>query len=106
MGYLGRRSRFRDPSGHDSTPTLGEDLPSPASDVRQLLPPSAVPELATTREGLRLLALDAEAAYLLSLVDGTNTLETILDVCEMKRDEALGILTRLMRLGAIRLRDR
>jgi hypothetical protein len=97
MGHLGRRPRL-------DLPTLGDDLPGPQSDVRQLLPPSAVPVLAITREGLRLLPIDSGAAYLLSLVDGTCTLETILDVCEMDRDEALGILARLLRLGAIVLR--
>jgi hypothetical protein len=98
MGSPGRRP-LRD------FPTLRDDLRGPASDVRQLLPATALPLLATTPEGLHLLPLDAGAAYLLSLVDGTCTIETILDVCEMNHDEALGILVRLLRLGAIRLRD-
>jgi hypothetical protein len=105
MGNPGHRSRLQQSPGAEDSPDVADDLAVPASDIRQLLPPSAIPELTTTREGLRLLALDAEAAYLLSLVDGTYTLETILDVCEMKRDDALGILTRLVRLGAIKLRD-
>jgi hypothetical protein len=105
MGNPGHRSRIQQSPGADDSLGGADDLAAPASDVRQLLPPSSIPELATTREGLRLLALDAEAAYLLSLVDGTYTLETILDVCEMDRDEALGILARLIRLGAVKLRD-
>ena len=66
-------------------------------------PSFAVPQLTMSADGLRLLALDSRAAYLLSLVDGECTLGTILDVCDMDHDEALGILTRLAVLGAIEL---
>jgi hypothetical protein len=78
----------------------------PASHSRELLPPLSVPTLATTAEGLHDLPLDARAAYLLSLVDGRSTLETLLDVCEMDREDTLGVLRHLLALGAIRLHDR
>jgi hypothetical protein len=79
----------------------------PTSEVRRHLPLCAVPWLAIALEGLRLLPLDARAAYLLSLVDGHRTVETILDICgpELERDEALGILAHLLQLDAIELRD-
>ena len=65
----------------------------------------AVPWLAVSVEGLRLLPLDARAAYLLSLIDGACSVETILDICELDRTEALDLLARLLELGAIELRD-
>jgi len=84
-----------------------DDLDGPTSEIRPLVPLLAVPWLAITLEGLRFLPLDARAAYLLSLVDGHCTVETILDICvpELEREEALGLLARLIQLGAIELRD-
>jgi hypothetical protein len=87
---------------------VGDDeLEGPASAVRPHLPLFAVPWLAVTVEELRSLPLDAKAAYLLSIVDGRSTVETILDICEseLPRDDVLAILARLLQLGAIELRD-
>ncbi len=71
------------------------------------MPLFAVPWLAVTQEGLLFLPLDPLAAYILSLVDGHCTVETILDICvpQLGRDEALSILAHLLHLGAIDLRD-
>ncbi len=84
-----------------------DDLDGPTSEVRPHVPLFAVPVLVITLEGLRLLPLDARGAYLLSLLDGRSTVETILDICrpELERDDALGILANLIQLGAIELRD-
>ena len=91
----------------DQRAVSDDDLDGPISEVRPHLPLFAVPCLAITVEGLRQLPLDARAAYLLSLVDGHWTVETILDICvpEVERDEALGILAYLVQLGAVELRD-
>lgn len=77
----------------------------PSSTVRPLLPLFAIPSLAVTAQGLRGLPLDSRTAYLLSLVDGQCSVETIIDICEMNREEALDLLARLLQLGAIELRD-
>ena len=91
----------------DQEAVSDDDLDGPTSEVRPLVLLSAVPWLAITLEGLRFLPLDARAAYLLSLVDGHCTVETILDICvpELGRDEALSILARLIQLGAVELRN-
>ena len=83
------------------------DVDGPTSEVRALVPLLGVPRLALTLEGLRLLRLDPRTAYLLSLVDGHCTVETILDICvpQLGRDEALAILAHLLDLGAIDLRE-
>jgi hypothetical protein len=91
----------------DQQAVTDDDLDGPTSEVRAHVPLFAVPRLAVTVEGLRLLPLDARAAYLLSLADGHCTVEEILDICsqELERDDAMGILAHLLQLGAIDLRD-
>lgn len=98
-------SRRRTPPEHEAVDD--DDLEDPASAVRPHLPLLAVPWLAMTVEGLRVLPLDARTAYVISLVDGQCTVEVILDICEseLARDEALAILAHLLHLGAIDLRD-
>ena len=71
------------------------------------MPLAAIPWLALTAEGLRVLPLDAQAALLLlSLVDGRNTFEVILGVCDIGRAEALVVLAHLLHVGAIELEGR
>jgi hypothetical protein len=79
------------------------NFPPPIGEVHTQVPLDAIPRLAVTAEGLRRLTLDARAAYLLSLVDGRCSVETVLDVCDMAREEAMGILASLLQLGAITL---
>lgn len=100
------------PAGHRTPPDFeaaveDDDLDGPTSEVRPHVPLFAVPWLAMTLEGLRFLPLDARAGYILSLVDGHCTVETIVDVSarHVDRNEALGILAHLLQLGAIELRD-
>jgi hypothetical protein len=75
------------------------------SDVRRVLPRSAVPWLLATHESLIGLPLDSRCAFVVSLVDGRCTVEMILDMACMPEDEAVEILHRLVRLGVIELHD-
>jgi hypothetical protein len=98
------------PASHPTPPdfeAVEDDLDGPTSEVRPVVPVFAVPSMAMGVDRLRSLPLDARAGYLLSLVDGRCSVETILDLCaeDLKTDEAMGILARLLQLGAIRLRD-
>lgn len=52
---------------------------------------------------VRWLGLDHRSGFLLSRIDGTSTVEEVLDVCGMPRLEALKTLTDLLERGAIRL---
>lgn len=65
---------------------------------------SHLPIVVMTPEQLDGLEIDHRAGFLLSLVDGASTLETILDMCGMPRLDALRILRELVQLGVIRLR--
>ncbi len=93
---------------HRRTPpeskAVDDELDGPASEVRSVVPLGAIPCLAISVDGLRFLPLDARSAYLLSLMDGHCTVDLILDVCDMDRDEVLAILSQLLKLGAIKLR--
>jgi hypothetical protein len=89
------------------SPFGADDFDSPASEVRLLVPASSVPRVAMTAPSLRTLPLDGTAGYVLSLVDGCSSVETIFDICahDLTRAEVLDILARLVQLGAIVLRD-
>jgi hypothetical protein len=94
------------PTYHRPSPewtAAGDDAATQIDSERPLVPLSSIPLLAVTAEGLRFLPLDAEAAYLLSLVDGRTTFEAILDICDIGRHEALLVLMHLLRAGAIEL---
>lgn len=64
----------------------------------------AVPVPALSDTELRWLGLDHRSGFLLSRVDGTSTVEEVLDVCGMPRLEALKTLVDLLERGAIRVR--
>ena len=55
----------------------------------------SIPMLAVTIGALRAAPLDARSGFLVSLLDGITNLESLLDVCGMPGQEALGLLVRL-----------
>jgi len=62
-----------------------------------------VVQVALPSEELRWLNLDHRAGFLLSLVDGSSTVEEVLDISGMPRLDALRILTSLLEQRVIRL---
>jgi hypothetical protein len=66
------------------------------------MPPLAgVPRLAVTPRQLMALPLDDRAGFVVSFVDGTYTVEMILDACALPRERALEILGDLADRGII-----
>jgi len=61
----------------------------------------SVPRLAVTKRQLLAMPLDHRAGFVVSFVDGTYTVEMILDVCPMPRERALEILGELAEQGII-----
>jgi hypothetical protein len=59
--------------------------------------------VAIAREQIRWLSLDHRAGFLLSLIDGTSSIEELLDVSSMPRLEALRILYGLLDQRVIEL---
>jgi hypothetical protein len=73
-------------------------------DSFETMPPLAsVPRLAITQSELMAMRLDHRAGFIVSFVDGTYTVEMILDVCPMPRERALAILGELEEKGIIDL---
>lgn len=68
-------------------------------------PLGRVPSLRVTLHELRELPLDPRAGFVVSLIDGLCTVETIADVAGFDATEVVAIVLRLLRLGAIELRD-
>jgi hypothetical protein len=60
-----------------------------------------VPRLTVPAAELTLQPLDHRSGFLVSLVDGRSTVETILDLCAMPSDEALQILQGLIERGVV-----
>jgi hypothetical protein len=62
---------------------------------------AAIPRIALPREQVAALALGDRAAFLLALVDGTLSIESILDASGMTPEEAIAVLRDLRRRGVI-----
>jgi hypothetical protein len=81
------------------------ELDVPSSSVRPLVPPFAVPWLTVTLDELRGLPLDHRAMFLVSLIDGTCSIEMLADISCRKLDEVTALFTMLVQAGAVELRD-
>ncbi len=77
----------------------------PTSEVRPALHLHRVPWLMITLDRLQELPIDPRAAFLISLVDGQCSVETIADIAAMPRGEVAETFGMLEELGAIELRD-
>jgi hypothetical protein len=62
---------------------------------------ASVPRLAVTLRQLMAMPLDHRAGFVVSCIDGTFTVEMILDVCPMPRERALAIVGELAEQGII-----
>jgi hypothetical protein len=65
------------------------------------LPLEGVPCVIRTLAELRSFPLESRDAFVLSLVDGNTTVETILDLAGLPEDETFDILGKLVDLGAL-----
>ncbi len=63
----------------------------------------AVPVVALTAQEIDVRPLDARSGFLLARIDGTSSLQTLLDVSAMPWSEAMSLLEELLALGAVRL---
>jgi hypothetical protein len=62
------------------------------------------PVVVLSPDEMRRLPLDHRAGYLMSLMDGSMDLETVLDVSALPRQEALAVVRGLFEFGAIKFR--
>lgn len=81
-----------------------------ALDLAQMVRPStmafslqSVPVVRLSPQEILALPLDARSGFLLARIDGTSSLQTLLDVSAMPWGEAMSLLEELLALGAVRL---
>jgi hypothetical protein len=65
---------------------------------------AGVPSLAISFSELTSRALDHRRGFLLSLVDGSSSIDTLLDLSGMPEEEALELFAELVSLGILSLR--
>jgi hypothetical protein len=73
----------------------------PAPSILTLTQRHSIPRIVCRPNEIANLPLDHRAGFLLSNIDGMQTLEEILDVCGMAPEEALELMNKLEELGAI-----
>jgi hypothetical protein len=105
--------------GHDAEPALplftSSSRPKSASRPRSVEPPaggeegglvalsSLVPKMLVDPRAIAQLPVDPRAAFILSHIDGIQSMEEILDICPMPEAEALELMENLRLLGVISL---
>jgi hypothetical protein len=82
-------------SANDEPPATNPDFPVARNYFE------CIPLLALGARELAAMPLDHREGFLLSMIDGVSSVETILDVCAMPADEALAILESLSLRGVI-----
>jgi hypothetical protein len=96
----GKRKKFEGPSGRP--PVKVDDVGAAAVKLaRGGVPESGAPKLAASRAMIAQAPIDSRSAFVLSLVDGRNTVESLIDMAGMPEPEVRAILARLERLGLI-----
>jgi hypothetical protein len=85
--------------------TAREEAPaSVPAPVSVDIPLASVPQVLVTAGQLLTLPFDPRRAFLLSLIDGTLTVDEILDASALERDEAIEMLAGFIQDGIIVLR--
>ncbi|MDB4936805.1 MAG: hypothetical protein JWP87_3777 [Labilithrix sp.] len=79
------------------------DLASMVSPTTMAFSLHSVPVVVLTPQEIVALPLDSRSGFLLARIDGTSTLQTLLDVSAMPWGEAMSLLEELLALGAVRL---
>jgi hypothetical protein len=91
-------------AGHGADSPDSTAIVEPSADSRRLVAmtsQSRIPRLLLGPNEIAKLPMDPRAAFLTSFIDGTQSMEEILDVCAMPEAEALELMERLRTLGAI-----
>ena len=89
--------RPREPGFLEEDPEEG--IPTP----RPKMPMTAVAHRLASDAELMSMPLDHRDGFVLSHIDGTTDIRTLIDVCGMTHDELVAVVQRLVALRAIRL---
>jgi hypothetical protein len=94
-------TRHRERSGHP--PVTVDNVGATAVNLARKSIRESAPKLVASRGMIAKAPIDTRAAFVLSLVDGRNTMDAIVDMSGMVDTEVKTILERLARLGLISL---
>jgi hypothetical protein len=90
----------------ETLPQIGDDpAEAPSSQVRALVPLYAVPWLVATYDQLQTMPLGVRESFIVSRIDGRSNVSMIVQVAGLPESQTLAIFGRLLKLGAIELRD-
>jgi|GEM_PF-2296085 len=89
--------RPREPGFLEEDPEDGVPTPRPK------MPMSSIAERVASDRELLTLPLDHRDGFVLSHIDGTTDVRTLIDVCGMTHDELVAVVERLVALHVIRL---
>lgn len=84
-------------------PVTVDDVGAAAVKLARTTRRESAPKLLASRAVIARAPIDTRAAFVLSLIDGRNTVDAIVDMSGMLEDEVKAILDRLARLGLIAL---
>ena len=114
-----RLVRNAPPSGREVAANDRELPGQPASEVRLITRPqwgavvtnetwartvSGAPTVTMSPDALKRLPLDHRAGFVISLMDGTLDLDTLVELSGMSRDDALGLVRNLFDSGIVEFR--
>jgi hypothetical protein len=89
-------------TGKRPRPSIREDdVGAAAMKLGSGAPLTARPRLARSRKELETAPIDHREAFVLSLIDGKTTVQSLVDVAALPEKDVLAILARLRRLGII-----
>lgn len=89
--------------GRSRPPVTVDEVGATALKIARTTQREGAPKLLASRAIVSKAPIDTRSAFVLSLVDGRNTVGAIVDMSGMPEDEVKSILERLARLGLIQL---
>ncbi|MGC8916834.1 MAG: DUF4388 domain-containing protein [Thermoanaerobaculum sp.] len=85
------------------TPALGFPVPAPARVAFEPIPLDGIPKLAVSLEALANQDLDPLEGFMLSRINGTWDVKSILKLCPQGQDAGLSVLRSLVEKGLVRI---
>ena len=89
--------------GAETPPDAEADDQPPSGVILRRESLAGKPRLAVPMSSLMAMPLDHRAGFILSFVDGNHSIDTLLDACAMRPEEALAILYDLVGKGILEI---
>ena len=100
---VGTGTRKKDGETRSRPPVTVDQVGAAAVKIARTTRRDSAPKLIASRQIIAKAPIDTRSAFVMSLVDGRNTVESLIDMAGMPEAEVRAILDRLARLGLISL---